>query len=556
MQKLYYNGTILTMEQEGETAEALLTEDNRIIAVGSLADVQKKAEERKAEAGEARLTDLEGRTLMPAFVDAHSHIAATAQTFLAADLSECEDFEDIIQTMQAYIARENITEEGVAFGFGYDQNNLREQSHPGKAVLDQVSEQIPVYVLNSSGHMGCVNSAALQLAAITEATPDPEGGKIGRLPGSREPDGYLEEGAMMAVQKAIGSRLVMDMDRALDRAQDLYLRCGVTTVQEGAGNESMVSMLTEFGKAGKLKLDTNIYLMMNQNGPAVREKYAAWAGGKYRDHVRIAGYKLVLDGSPQGRSAWLTKPYENSGGDCAYAWFSDEEVYAFIKQAIDEGCQLLAHCNGDAAADQYLNQYRRAYEASDNPDKAGLRPVMIHCQTVREDQLDEMKRLDMIPSFFIGHVYYWGEVHLKNLGQKRAERISPVKSALERGLMVNLHQDTPVTKPDMLHSVWCAVNRLTRSGRVLGEAQRVSVYEALKAVTLDAAYAYFEEDRKGSLRPGKLADLVILSEDPMTAAPERLREIQVLETVREGKTLYRKAAGQAEESHVPEPGNV
>ena len=152
-----------------------------------------------------------------------------------------------------------------------------------------------------------------------------------------------------------------------------------------------------------------------------------------------------------------------------------------------------------------------------------------------------MAKLKMLPSIFIGHVYYWGDIHMKNFGPQRGHRISPAKDALDRGLIINFHQDTPVTKPNMLHSVWAAVNRISRMGNVIGEDQKIGVYDALKAVTINAAYAYFEEDSKGSLKVGKRADLVILDKSPMAVAPMEIKDIRVMETIKDGKTIYKRA---------------
>ena len=221
---------------------------------------------------------------------------------------------------------------------------------------------------------------------------------------------------------------------------------------------------------------------------------------------------------------------------CGYPWLKDEQVLSYIKTAINENQQLLAHCNGDAASEQYLNAYEKALKET-NASK-DLRPVMIHCQTVRNDQLKRMADLDMIASIFVGHVYYWGDIHIKNFGPERGNHISPVRDALDYGISVNFHQDTPVTKPDMLHSVWCAVNRISRSGKVIGEDQKVSVYEALKAVTINAAYEYFEEDSKGSIKTGKRADLVVLNQSPLKVEPNAIKDIKVIQTIKDGKLIY------------------
>ena len=205
---------------------------------------------------------------------------------------------------------------------------------------------------------------------------------------------------------------------------------------------------------------------------------------------------------------------------------------------MNSNLQILAHCNGDAASEQFLNAYEKALAESDNPNKDNLRPVMIHCQTVRNDQLDRMAAVNMIPSIFVGHVFYWGDIHKKNFGRERGNHISPARDALDRGLVINFHQDAPVTKPNMLHSVWCAVNRLSREGDVIGEDQKIGVYDALKAVTINAAYEYFEEDEKGSIKEGKRADLVVLDKNPLDTDILEIKDIKVMETIKDGKCIF------------------
>jgi predicted amidohydrolase YtcJ len=275
---------------------------------------------------------------------------------------------------------------------------------------------------------------------------------------------------------------------------------------------------------------------MTDHGQETMHRYPEYVE-KYQNHVKIGGYKLVLDGSPQGRSAWMSKPY--LGGDpyyCAYPWMSDEQVVSYIETALGENKQVLAHCNGDAASEQLVTSYAKAVE--NTGFKGDLRPVMIHCQTVRNDQLDRMAELKMLASIFVGHVWYWGDIHMINFGPERGNHISPAKDALDRGLHVNFHQDTPVTRPDMMHSVWCAVNRISRRGNVIGADQKIDVYDALRAITIEGAYEYFEEDSKGTIEAGKRADLVILDRSPLEVPAEELRDIKVLETIKDGTSVY------------------
>lgn len=534
MEKIYFNGDILTMDESNQEPESVLISGGHVKYAGSLKEAKKRSQTPE-------MVDLEGKTLMPAFIDGHSHISLVAQFSQFADLSGSEDFTDISRRLQKYQKEQKVGKDGIIIGVGYDHNFLKEKRHPDKMMLDKVSEEIPVFVLHASGHMGAANSVLLKEARISASTPDPEGSRFGRIPGSMEPDGYAEETkALNLLLAQVYSKIPGDLKEQIKKAQQVYLSHGITTVQDGAASKKDVETLFEAAEAGILEVDVVSYILVGEDPKSLEEKYPA-IKKTYWNHMKLGGRKVILDGSPQGKTAWLSKPYEGEFNYRGYPAMSDGEVKKYVKDAIENGMQILAHCNGDAASQQWIVSFKNAMEQSGTSIDDDLRPVMIHCQTVRKDQLCKMKQIGMIPSMFVDHVYYWGDIHLKNLGKERAESISPAKSAFEQGLCVNFHQDSPVIPPDMLHTVWCAVNRRTREGKILGEEERVSVYEALKAVTINGAYAYFEEDQKGSIESGKLADLVILDQNPLKIPSEKLKEIQVTETIKEGKTVYRKS---------------
>lgn len=537
MERIFYNGTILTMtgkdgaDEIRNAPEAVLVKDGVIAAAGLMRDILQIADDN------AQKTDLEGKCLMPSFIDAHSHMLMNGQMSLFADLSECRSFEEIIDVLDQYRKQNHLSTDDVLIGYGYDHNFLKENAHPDKRVLDQVSVEIPIFILHISGHLACANSTALKLAQITRQTANPEGGIIGRLPDGQEPSGYVEETAMQPLQMAVMPRVKADYVKMLQNMQEIYIKNGITTIQDGATAEKDLHTLMKISSSGQLKIDVVSYLLMPSGGTDLMKQYGS-GYAHYQDRLKIGGYKLILDGSPQGRSAWMSQPYiGGTDGYCGYPWLADNAVKDFLCAAVNERRQILVHCNGDAASEQFITAYEKAL--CENGCKEDLRPVMIHCQTVRDDQLDRMAQLSMIASIFVGHVWYWGDIHLKNFGADRGNRISPVKSALDRGVVVNFHQDTPVTRPDMLHSVWCAVNRISRTGNVIGKEQAVSVYEALRAVTINAAYQYFEEDTKGSIETGKRADLVILDRSPLDVDPMDIRNISVLETIKDGKSIFR-----------------
>ena len=533
MDKIYYNGDILTMEDTRTEPEAVLISDGIIAFTGSLKEAVRAAHQPE-------MTDLNGKTLMPAFIDGHSHISLVAQFSQFADLSGCESFADIKMRLTAFQKEKKIGDGGAVIGVGYDHNFLDEKKHPDKNVLDEVSDQIPVFVLHASGHMGVGNSVLLKEAGIDASTPDMEGSRFGRIPGSMEPDGYAEETkALNLLLARVYAKIPRDPKAQIEKAQELYLSHGITTSQDGAASGQDVEALFEAAKEGLLKADVVSYVLVGEEPEKLEQEYAGLKKA-YWNHMKLGGRKVILDGSPQGKTAWLSKPYAGEEEYRGYPAMEQEKVQTYIRNAIESGVQILAHCNGDAASQQWIDSFENAMEQCGVSKEDDLRPVMIHCQTVRKDQLLRMKTIGMIPSMFVDHVYYWGDIHLRNLGEERAEAISPAKSAFEQGLCVNFHQDSPVVPPDMLHTVWCAVNRLTREGKILGEEERVNVCEALKAVTINGAYAYFEEDKKGSIAEGKLADFVILDRNPLKTPVSELKDIKVTETLKEGETVYPK----------------
>ncbi len=522
-QTLYTGGTILTME-EPLYAQALLEEDGIIQAVGDLTEVE-------ALAGrQVRRVHLEGQTLIPAFLDPHSHLMAWAAAMLQVPLGDCTTKEEICQSLAAYVRREELPPGAWVKGTGYDPASLGEGCPPLREELDACCPGHPVVIQHASGHAGVFNSLALEQLGVGEETPCPQGGEMGRDEQGRL-NGYMEEKAFLELLPRMPMDDPEDILRALGAAQDRYASYGITTVQEGALMDGMLPLYREAVDRGLLKLDVVAY-----GGPGGRwEESLASHWGAYRGGLKLGGYKLFLDGSPQGRTAWLREPYRGEESYRGYPTMTDRQLDEALSHALERRVQVLAHCNGDGAAEQLLSAVRRV---EDRVGRKLRRPVMIHAQLVGRDQLRTVKALGVIPSFFVAHVYHWGDFHVDNLGLERAEGISPAASAWKLGIPFTFHQDTPVLPPDMMETIWCAVNRLTRSGRVLGGGETIPVLEAMKAVTVHAAYQYFEEGEKGSLRRGKQADFAVLERDPLKTPPEELRHIRVQATIRRGQVIY------------------
>ncbi|WP_040213047.1 amidohydrolase [Clostridium polynesiense] len=527
---LYYNGDIITMEKENY-AEAVLVKDGIIEKVGKRDEVFTYKNEN------TEIIDLQGKTLMPAFIDSHSHITSLANTLGIVALHDTKNFKDIVNKLRAFKEDKALKKGEWIIGFGYDHNFLEEKEHPTKEVLDMVSEDNPVMIAHASGHMGVMNSAALKEVGITSSTANPEGGLIGRIAGTDEPNGYLEENAFIQKTGKVLKPSLEKMCGLMEEAQNIYFQYGITTAQDGLVRENEAAILKAVSEKKLLKIDVVGYVDL-KNSKAIMEDSRKYLKN-YVNRFKIGGYKIFLDGSPQGRTAWMSKPYEDAeDGYRGYPIYKDEEVEGFVETAINENIQLLTHCNGDAAADQLISSFKKTLNKTQS--KENIRPVMIHAQTLRYDQLDEMKKLHMIPSYFVAHTYYWGDIHIKNLGKERAFKISPLRKSIEKGVIYTLHQDAPVVSPDMLHTVWCAVNRITKNGVEIGPDERVEPLEALKGVTINAAYQYFEEDTKGSIKEGKLADLIILDRNPLKVNPMEIKDIKVMETIKEGNTVYSK----------------
>lgn len=535
---LYFGGEIITMA-EPLYAEAVLVDKGRIVAVGPLAELEKMVGEQDTR------FDLQGNVMLPAFIDAHSHITSFSDTVGLVQLEGSTSMEEIQRRIAAFSGRHNIGEGYWITGFGYDNNELPDQRHPDRHVLDAVAPDTPVVIANKSGHMGVLNTLALKKLGITADTPDPEGGRIGR-DADGVPNGYVEETAFSSLSSKLPKASLEQRLNNLTAAQNTYFGYGITTAQDGAPKGPEWELLEAAVEQNLLKIDVVSYIDLSGNKQLV-ENHPEYTGG-YQNHLRIGGYKIFLDGSPQGRTAWMTEPYVGSSdGYRGYPVHTDAEVISYVTTAFSEGRQILAHCNGDAAAAQFLSCCWKALEGLTDEQRKGrsdkeillqVLPVMIHAQLVRRDQLPELARLNMVASMFVAHVWYWGDVHLMNFGEARAKYISPAHTAMSDGVLVTFHQDTPVLPPDMLQSIWCAVNRITKAGARLGEDESVSALDALMAVTINAAKQYHEESDKGSLETGKLADMVVLDRNPLGVNPMEINRIKVLKTIKSGEVVY------------------
>lgn len=537
---IFLGENIITVDESSQGATAVAVKGRDILYVGD------RESALKHRASDTRMIDLGQHALLPGFLDTHGHVATQSKLLNFANLApppvgKVGSFADLGNELRRQITEQEIPAGQWVIGFGYDDSLLAERLHPTRTELDAVSSEHPIAIMHVSGHLAVVNSYALEKLGISAASEDPPGGVIRRQEGSAEPDGVLEEKAAMQVFLALPQPTPEQAMEGLVAVQAYYASKGITTVQEGGATAENIALFRAAAEQNKLVLDLVAYSFWFADKAEMPEP---GNHGEYDRRFKWGGIKLSLDGSPQGKTAYLSQPYKipppgQSADYRGYPAMPAETVNAAVGKVLSEGIPLIAHANGDAAAQMLIDAVALAAKSNAVHDS---RVVMIHAQTVRADQLDRMAQLGMIPSFFVAHTFFWGDWHRDSvLGPERADNISPTRWALDRGIPFTLHNDPPVTPPSPIDLIWSAVNRRTRSGDILGPAQRVDVIEAVKALTINAAHQYFEEGSKGSITAGKLADLVVLSENPMHMSPESLRDLKVISTFSHGAQVYSAA---------------
>ena len=529
------NVILMNADKDAEPLSIAIA-DKEIVWIGSIKE-GKKIQGKHLDYGD--------QSILPGFIDAHGHASFVAFSTQVANIASkpvgpVNAIENIQSELREFINKGNLKPGEWVIGMGYDDSLLEEQRHPTREDLDAVSKINPIYLIHVSGHLGAANTLGLSLANITSESQDPPGGKIRREMNSSQPNGVLEETAAYPVQQ-LAMASYKDPMGSVVKAMQVYASNGITTAQDGASNQSSIGLLQAADAQNLLTIDV-ISFPIAQGVPD--ESIQSLNFGSYSGRLKMGGVKLILDGSPQGKTAYITKPYlvPPHGQDEQYKGYPlipQESVDKLINKYSMAEIPIMAHANGDAAADMLLEAVRKSSISSDH------RTVMIHAQTVREDQLDQMKELKIIPSYFSTHTFYWGDWHRDSVfGNERASRISPTNSTLKRGMPFTVHNDAPIVPPDMIRLLWSTTNRLTRSGKVLGPDQRISTYEALKAMTINAAYQHFEEDIKGTIEVGKLADLVVLSENPLSMQIQDLLNISVVATYSHGQEIYQANAAE------------
>ncbi|MFO0424538.1 MAG: amidohydrolase [Planctomycetia bacterium] len=555
---LYTGGDILTMRGTApEYVESLVERDGRILFVGPL------AEARSLVDAKAATVDLGGKTLLPGFIDTHGHFVYFGKNLVDANLFGCTDIADLVARMKKQV--EQTPADGWIVGFGYQARGLKEGRAPTSEELDQVSADRPVMIVDSSGHLGAANAAAFKAAGITAETPDPTGGMFTRKADGKSLAGPMEETALNAVRSKRPPFTGELAARTITGAAEVWASHGQTTAMEaglGLGNDDIGIVLNAIDKQ---LLPIDLYVAAKDSALddtlaaayTVASQYNPQAGGiveklraarpdldrRYVNRVRLGGVKFWLDGSLD--TAWFTQPYTQnppgkSGAFSGYRQIPDEALDAIFETYWPTQLQIHMHMNGDAAADQALAAIAKAVKKHGMHDH---RPVFVHASWLRGDQIEKMKVCGAIPSFLTAGIIPGGDAVVKLWGPERSAGAMASRSFLRAGLPFTYSHDAPVSPvPSILALVDAGVNRLSGSGKVVGPDERVGPYDSLRAVTSTAAYQLKEEKMKGTLEAGKLADLVILDKNPLKVEPTTIKDIAVVETIKEGRTVYTRKA--------------
>ncbi|WP_374500494.1 amidohydrolase, partial [Zoogloea sp.] len=536
---IFTNGEVLTLDDKRPTAQAVAIKGSKIIAVGKSKDILARWKSEGTE-----VVDLAGKTLVPGFIDSWGQMSRMGLYSVAAQVQsppegKVTDTNGLLRELREWGKGDLAKRFGWIIGFGYDDTRLREQRRPSRTDLDAVSRDTPVILIHYSGSHLVANGKALELAGIGRDSIDPPGGSIGRWPGSKEPDGVLEGAAATALLGALPRLPVDDRQAMIQQGQTLYLQNGYTTAVEARATPDDLALYTQAADTGALKLDVLIYADLASAGASLKGHKTI--GPKYyKGHLKLAGVSFTLDGNAEDRSAWLTQPYQlpppgKRNTFAGYPGSSDEVSGELFSKAYAGAWQVAVQANGDAAIDQFIKGLQAAGAKHPGKDR---RPLLAGGQTLRDDQLDTLKTLGVSLALAPRRLGL-SLPTLKDyaLGEERTARFIPAGAAAGKGLPVLLAGDPSQIEPAPFATLAAAIKR------PVGEAQQLSPLDALKALTLLPARQLGEEKLKGSIATGKLADLTVLSANPLKTPADKLGEIKVIGTVKEGVTVFGGSEG-------------
>jgi len=521
---ILHNGHIITMDPSRQRAQAIAISGDRIFAVGENATV------KALRSPQTRMVDLGGSTVVPGFIDAHSHPAVAGRLHLRRVDADLRSISAIQAAIRERAARTPAGEWVLAFK--YDDTKTSEGRYITRADLDAAAPNHPVYIAHRGGHSGYVNSLALTKAGITDATPDPEGGRFYRDPSTGRMTGKLVENATDAFDRVIPNTFTRaDYREGIKLMSRMLAKSGVTSIHDAYNGPADLQAYQDARDAGELS--TRVYSLIGYY--AIDRMIAAGIRTGFGDNwVRVGAMKATCDGSISERTARLSQPYVGRPQDFGVIVASEEVLYPIAKKAHEAGWQIGIHANGDVGIDTVLRIYERLQKESPRQDP---RFRIEHCTVINPDLVRRMRALNVIPTPFSTYVYFHGE-KMKEYGAERLNSMFAVRSFLDAGIRVTQASDYPPGPFEPMMALQSSVTRTDIKGTVWGPRQRITVEEAIRVGTINGAYASFEEKTKGSLEPGKLADLVVLGRNPLREDPSSLITIPIERTMVGGKWVY------------------
>lgn len=538
-------GRVVTVNPRDEVAEAVAVWGGRIAAVGTARDLVGLIGPR------TEVLRLRGETVLPGFIDPHNHFMLYG---LWLDGVDCKSplnrtVDDILGRVREKAA--STPSGSWIVGFGVEDSGLEERRFPTRDELDRAAPGHPVYLKHRSGHAAVANSLALDAAGITDQTPQPPGGHMDRDATGRLTGVLREKSAAAPIEKILPVPTRDRMKEGVITAGRLYASAGITSVHD-AGAEARPDTYRAYHEAvAEGRLHQRVYAMIWgwPGNHLYLEKDLGLRTGFGDERLRLGAVKLFVDGSIQVFTCAFYDPYITLDTDSTRAnprgvlQLTPNELNDLVVEAHAKGFQVALHAQGDYGIDVALDAIQYAMWKAPRPDP---RHRIEHCQCVTPEGLRRMRRLGVIGSFYPHHSWYWADRHISTfIGEERASRMNPMKSAMRAGVVTVAHSDAPIAAigdpvfgAEPLFGIWCAVNRTTRAGKVIGPEERITPMEGIRAFTINAAYASFEERLKGSIEPGKLADLIVLDRDPCAVDPWEIRDVQVLRTIIGGRTVF------------------
>ncbi len=524
------NGQVLTMDAEATLAEAVVIKDNLLSYVGTNHGA------KQTIGLKTHIIDLHGQVVLPGFIDTHNHLAISAVDSVAVDCSpeKVQSINEILQEI-AVIAH-GKPETAWLRGVNYDDARLIEKRHPTREDIDHVVPDHPVLLVHRGYHIAVINSAGMQILGITEETPPPTGGAYGRDSQTGKLNGILYENAWFDLWGKSNSPLNIDNEAFIKGVQKVctqYIQTGITSVNDAWVGSSSFRGFQEALNRGLLPIRVNLHII-NTHLDQLEE--VGLLRGFGNSQLKIMAVKILLDGSVSGLTAALYKPYIGTN-DTGILLMEKEKLAKLIERIHRLGFQVSVHANGDKAIDMVLDIFERVLQTFPRLDH---RHRIEHCSLLSPERIQRIKALNLIPIIFAAYPYYHGDKIYPAFGLERVKWMMACRSLIDAGVTIAGHSDYPASPYNPLIAIHSLVNRRTERGSPFSPNQAITVYEALRMYTIDAAYASFDEQFKGSIEPGKFADLVILQENPLTVAKDKIKNIQVLMTIGNGKIIYQK----------------